>query len=198
MENLKEEEFVDLKAIERPAGGGVKTPHMRMILEALAQVKCQRKTSILTFLRFLIGHIWSPKWEGAFHQYVQLEIKKLGEEESCANFISISISISNTNTKINIVKMRLTKLSFNFFSFMELGWCGFEEQQEWGTNRGRRWTSKITFPKSSSIPNHPGIVSLQVRASRMEVDEQGSGQKGCKPSFSSSSSPLKPFFCTFG
>ena len=44
---------------------------------------------------------------------------------------------------------------------------------------------------------HPGIVSLQVRASRMEVDEQGSGQKGhhttCKPSFSSSSSPLKPF-----
>ena len=61
MENLKEEEFVDLKAIERPAGGGVKTPHMRMILEALAQVKCQRRTSILTFLRFLIGHIWSPK-----------------------------------------------------------------------------------------------------------------------------------------
>ena len=39
MENLKEEEFIDLKAIERPAGGGVKTAHMRMILEALAQVK---------------------------------------------------------------------------------------------------------------------------------------------------------------
>ena len=54
MENLKEEEFVDLKAIERKAGGGVKTPHMRMILEALAQVRCQRKTSILTFP---IGHI---------------------------------------------------------------------------------------------------------------------------------------------
>ena len=57
MENLKEEEFVDLKAIERKAGGGVKTPHMRMILEALAQVKCQRKTSILTFLIFPTGHI---------------------------------------------------------------------------------------------------------------------------------------------
>ena len=51
--------------------------------------------------------------------------------------------MSNTNAKINIVKMRLTKLTF---SFTELGWCGFEEQQEWGTNRGRRWISKITFP----------------------------------------------------
>ena len=75
---------------------------------------------------------------GCFPSICPIRNKKLGEEESCANFISISISISNTNTKINIVKMRLTKLSFNFFSFMELGWCGFEEQQEWGTNRGRR------------------------------------------------------------
>ena len=60
MENLKEEEFVDLKAIERKAGGGVKTPHMRMILEALAQVKLKHKTtlhSIFAFLRFQIGHI---------------------------------------------------------------------------------------------------------------------------------------------
>merc|ERR1719220_1873398 len=37
MENLKESEFVDLKAIERSSGGGVKTSHMRMILQALAQ-----------------------------------------------------------------------------------------------------------------------------------------------------------------
>ena len=43
MENLKEERFVDLKAIERPTGGGVKTTHMRMILEALAQVEFKRK-----------------------------------------------------------------------------------------------------------------------------------------------------------
>ena len=60
MENLKEEEFVDLKAIERPAGGGVKTAHMRMILEALAQVKLKHKTtlhSMFAFLRFQIGHI---------------------------------------------------------------------------------------------------------------------------------------------
>jgi len=37
MENLKESEFIDLKAIERTSGGGVKSSHMRMILEALAQ-----------------------------------------------------------------------------------------------------------------------------------------------------------------
>jgi len=37
MENLKEKEFIDLKAIERTSGGGVKSSHMRMILEALAQ-----------------------------------------------------------------------------------------------------------------------------------------------------------------
>ena len=43
MENLKEEKFVDLKTIERPIGGGVKTAHMRMILEALAQVEFKRK-----------------------------------------------------------------------------------------------------------------------------------------------------------
>jgi len=39
MENLKEggeDIFVDLKVIERTSGGGVKTAHMRMILEALA------------------------------------------------------------------------------------------------------------------------------------------------------------------
>merc|ERR1719370_1224669 len=36
MDNLKESEFIDLKAIERTSGGGVKTSHMRMILEALA------------------------------------------------------------------------------------------------------------------------------------------------------------------
>ena len=34
----KEGGFVDLKAIERSSGGGVKTSHMRMILQALAQV----------------------------------------------------------------------------------------------------------------------------------------------------------------
>ena len=39
MENLKEgggDTYVDLKEIERTSGGGVKTSHMRMILEALA------------------------------------------------------------------------------------------------------------------------------------------------------------------
>ena len=39
MENLKEggeNTYVDLKEIERTSGGGVKTSHMRMILEALA------------------------------------------------------------------------------------------------------------------------------------------------------------------
>jgi len=36
MENLKESNFVDLKAIERTSGGGVKSSHMRMILEAIA------------------------------------------------------------------------------------------------------------------------------------------------------------------
>ena len=39
MENLAEggeERFVDMKEIERVAGGGVKTAHMRMLLEALA------------------------------------------------------------------------------------------------------------------------------------------------------------------
>jgi len=38
MENLKEgeERFVDMKEIERTSGGGVKTAHMRMLLEGLA------------------------------------------------------------------------------------------------------------------------------------------------------------------
>ena len=39
MEDLAEggeESFVDMKEIERVAGGGVKTAHMRMLLEALA------------------------------------------------------------------------------------------------------------------------------------------------------------------
>ena len=34
---FKEGGFVDLKAIERSSGGGVKTSHIRMILQALAQ-----------------------------------------------------------------------------------------------------------------------------------------------------------------
>ena len=117
MENLKEEEFVDLKAIERKAGGGVKTPHMRMILEALAQVKCQRKTSILTFLIFPTGHIDGKHGRGGklcqlhLHQHQTHE----HQDQHCKD-----------------------EAHQTFFSFMELGWCGFEEQQEWGTNQGRR------------------------------------------------------------
>ena len=75
--NLKEGEgdkYIDLKAIERSAGGGVKTAHMRMILEALAQVGC---LTVVVFKTFII-------------------------------------------------------------SFMGLGWSGFEEWEEWGTNQGRR------------------------------------------------------------
>ena len=36
MENLVQENFVDMKVIERTSGGGVKTAHMRMLLEGLA------------------------------------------------------------------------------------------------------------------------------------------------------------------
>ena len=36
MENLVHEKFVDMKEIERTSGGGVKTAHMRMLLEGLA------------------------------------------------------------------------------------------------------------------------------------------------------------------
>ena len=36
MENLVQEKFVDMKEIERTSGGGVKTAHMRMLLEGLA------------------------------------------------------------------------------------------------------------------------------------------------------------------
>ena len=75
--NLKEGEgdkYIDLKAIERSAGGGVKTAHMRMILEALAQVGF---LTVVVFKTFII-------------------------------------------------------------SFMGLGWSGFEEWEEWGTNQGRR------------------------------------------------------------
>ena len=37
--SVQESNFVDLKAIERTSGGGVKSSHMRMILEAIAHVR---------------------------------------------------------------------------------------------------------------------------------------------------------------
>ena len=52
MENLKEEGFVDLKAIEQSAGGGVKTAHMRLILEALAQVRFEIKITLHQYFDF--------------------------------------------------------------------------------------------------------------------------------------------------
>ena len=39
---MQESNFVDLKAIERTSGGGVKSSHMRMILEAIAHVRLLR------------------------------------------------------------------------------------------------------------------------------------------------------------
>ena len=102
MENLKEEKFVDLKAIERPTGGGVKTAHMRMILEALAQVEFKRKLVYNTNTN--ISEISN------FTHICTLSLKGWG---SCA--ISVIIITTIINIKINIVKMRIIKLSCSLF-----------------------------------------------------------------------------------
>ena len=46
--HCEEKEFIDLKAIERTSGGGVKSSHMRMILEALAQVSSSSSSLLLS------------------------------------------------------------------------------------------------------------------------------------------------------
>ena len=66
---VQESNFVDLKAIERTSGGGVKSSHMRMILEAIAHVRLLRlwDCEIVDLVLFISHNDYNHFWNCGYN-----------------------------------------------------------------------------------------------------------------------------------
>ena len=120
MENLKEggeEIYVDLKEVERTSGGGVKSSHMRMILEGLAHfhgawmvwlrsgkdMGDMSREQLMDFYKQQAAYQWKWMWKAMikrmFKQYIALAEHK-GEQDMKAKLEMIRDSPATVNSFI--------------------------------------------------------------------------------------------------
>jgi len=167
MENLKENDgnedtFVDLKEIERTSGGGVKTSHMRMILEAMAHfhgawnvwlrsgdgMGDMSRAQMMKFFGQKKAYKWKWMWK--------LTIKR------CMNYYSTLAEHKNMqSTKEKIQAFINSPASVtNFMKAFEY------EDSKFGTmTHSDLWTSQIMFsldedrnPKRVKILDYQGLT----------------------------------------